>query len=341
MVGEADSDRPHHRDVAAIGGGARAERAADRARDHADRGRDHGERGVLEASLLAHGRGIAANAAPRMQRGAPRRSARTGRGLGVLGAEEPDTGCTALAEQAVWPEQPPPSAGWLVEAPPIWPPDPASGLGTSLAVGTGMTRSPLHAALFLAIAAALAGCGNPELSDDGDLIGGKADGATMALQGTREGYAVLRLLNDGEGTTFAFLDDTVALDRRAAENLIAHRDGADGVFGTADDDLFDDIEEVDGVSWVGPAALEKLRSFAELNDYLPGDNEVLGTYDGIDFTYLQAEQVLDFVNTASDIQLRDANVPSRAVTSILDAQPIASIEELAGLYWVGRARSST
>jgi len=189
----------------------------------------------------------------------------------------------------------------------------------------------------LALLCALAGCTSPGAtnSDDPDGIGGKADGATLALEGTRAGHGVLRLLNDGEGTTFAFLDDTVALDRRAAENLVAHRDGADGVFGTDDDDLFDTIAEVDGVSWVGPSALATLQEFARLNDYVPGDDERLGSYDGVDFTYLQAERVLSFANEASEAELSEASVPSRAIDSIVEARPIATVADLADLYWVG------
>jgi len=191
--------------------------------------------------------------------------------------------------------------------------------------------------LLIATLCGLVGCASPGAldGDDPDGIGGKADGATLALEGTRAGYGVLRLLNDGEGTTFAFLDDTVALDRRAAENLIAHRDGPDGVFGTADDDLFDTVAEVDAVRWVGPSALATLQEFARLNDYVPGDDQVLGTFDGVEFTYLQAERVLSFSNEASPEALSEASVPSRAVTSILDARPIPTVADLADLYWVG------
>ncbi|MCA9606596.1 MAG: hypothetical protein KC619_13415 [Myxococcales bacterium] len=180
--------------------------------------------------------------------------------------------------------------------------------------------------LLLGLVIALAGCTAPT-----------EDAATAALERTREGYAILRLLNDGETATLAFLDDDVALDRRAATNLVNHRDGWDGVFGTADDDLFDSIAEVDAVSYVGTSALEKLRRFAVENDYLPGDDELLGRYDGVDFTWSEAERVLEFVNGASEAELAEASVPSRAITSIVEARPIASVEQLAGLYWVGTA----
>ena len=152
---------------------------------------------------------------------------------------------------------------------------------------------------------------------------------------------MLRLLNDGEGTDFALLDEDAALDRRAAENLVAHRDGPDGTFGTADDDLFDTILEVDDVRWVGPSAMGKLAEFALLNDYVPGDDQVLGTFDGVELTYAEAERVLAFVNDATIDELREASVPSRAVTSITEARPVATVAVLAELYWVGPAPSST
>ena len=183
---------------------------------------------------------------------------------------------------------------------------------------------------------ALVGCAAPTaLDDDPDFIGGKADGAVLALEGTREGHGVLRLLNDGEGTTFTFLDEDVALNRRTATNLIAHRDGPDATFGTADDALFETIGEVDAVSWVGPSALERLAEFARLNDYVPGDNDELGTFDGVSFTFANGEDVLAFVNDATESELAEASVPSRAVASIFAARPIDSVRTLADLYWVG------
>jgi len=181
----------------------------------------------------------------------------------------------------------------------------------------------------------VAGCTAPLADGASDPEHGKADSVAAALEGTREGYGVLRMLNDGEGIGFTFLDDVVALDRRAAENLIAHRDGPDGIFGTRDDDLFDDIEEVDLVHWVGPSALETLARFALENDFVPGDDDVLGTFDGVEFTFAEADRVLLFANGANEEELRDAGVPSRSMASILEARPIATVKVLAELYWVG------
>ncbi len=182
--------------------------------------------------------------------------------------------------------------------------------------------------LSLFLMTALVGCvADRGLSDDEVSVG--------ALEGTREGYGVLRLLNDGEGTTFAFLDDDVALERRAAQNLIAHRDGADGIFGTRDDDLFDTIAEVDAVPYVGAAALARLVEFAQWNDYVPGDDQRLGTFDGVAFTFGEADRVLALVNDASEAELRATGIPSRAATSILATRPFVTIAALAAASQVG------
>ncbi|MEM9072200.1 MAG: proprotein convertase P-domain-containing protein, partial [Myxococcota bacterium] len=90
--------------------------------------------------------------------------------------------------------------------------------------------------------------------------------------GDRDG-ATLALLNDEE-TTFTLLDDDVGLDRRAAQNLMDTRAGADGVVGSADDVVFVSIAQVDAVSYVGPAALDLLATYALSNGY--GSEPVTG-----------------------------------------------------------------
>lgn len=93
-------------------------------------------------------------------------------------------------------------------------------------------------------------------SDGKDEVGlgsGKADDDLSDCQ-KRE---ILTYLNEGISA-----DDLQAagVHERAANNLAAHRDGADGRFGTDDDDLFDSLEEVDAVSYVGPTAFAQLGS---------------------------------------------------------------------------------
>lgn len=64
--------------------------------------------------------------------------------------------------------------------------------------------------------------------------------------------------------TYEVLDIDVALDRRAARNIVDHRNGADGQRGSGDDDLFETVDELDAIPYVGRSALQKLESFVLL-----------------------------------------------------------------------------
>src|SRR5688500_5907759 len=62
----------------------------------------------------------------------------------------------------------------------------------------------------------------------------------------QDANAVLELVSY-PGSDIGVLDDDVGLDVRAARNIAAHRAGPDGISPSADDDVFDDIAELDGV----------------------------------------------------------------------------------------------
>lgn len=78
---------------------------------------------------------------------------------------------------------------------------------------------------------------------------------------------LLMLLNDA-GTTYAVLDVDAGIDARAASNIIRHRNGYDGMYGTEDDQLFGSMREVDDVERVGPATLERLVAYAFSRGYM-------------------------------------------------------------------------
>ena len=176
-----------------------------------------------------------------------------------------------------------------------------------------------------ALVLALAGCALPPEATDTTQV--------QALS-ARQAEGVLALVND-VATDFELLDGDVALDRRAASNIIARRDGADALAGTDDDRPFESIDALDAVPYVGPSALQRLEEYAQDFGFVPTDASPHGVYDGVAFTYGEADAVLAFVNAASNEGLREGGVPTRAVTSILNARPIESMEILAGLYWVG------
>ena len=161
-------------------------------------------------------------------------------------------------------------------------------------------------------------------------------GDLAITNGTPEAIGVLTLLNSPETTT-EVLDKNAGLNIRSARNLMHHRNGWDGTLGTYDDNLFGSIEEVDSVRWVGPTAMAQLIDFAATEGYIPEGADILGTWDGVTFTVVEAALVLDYVNEASHgILDHEAGLDRRAVDSIVAAQPIATVEEPAGLYYVGR-----
>lgn len=120
----------------------------------------------------------------------------------------------------------------------------------------------------LALALAMTACvadDSPDGKDAVGLGGGKADGEELSDCQKRE---IVTLLNGG-----VTADElaTAGVHERAARELVAHRDGADAQFGTADDDLFDSLEEVDAVDYVGPTAFTQLAAAVEPHCATPPD----------------------------------------------------------------------
>jgi DNA uptake protein ComE-like DNA-binding protein len=182
-------------------------------------------------------------------------------------------------------------------------------------------RAPRIATLFVALAVSVSACVASESQPGLDAEPGVAELSVEAL-------GVLELLN-ADSTTFDLLDNEVGLDRRAARNLIDHRE-LDG--------RFDSIAEVDAVSYVGPVALSRLADYARDHGWVPAPSDRLGTFDGVDFTVGQGLLVLELVNTATEQGLADdVDLDPRAVRSIAAARPLTSMSELAGLYYVGTA----
>lgn len=71
---------------------------------------------------------------------------------------------------------------------------------------------------------------------------------------------MLKLINDQGYTDLELLDIDCGLHADAARNLLIHRDGPDGEQGTADDNLFHSLEEVDAVPQMGIWNVNKLMS---------------------------------------------------------------------------------
>jgi phosphatidylserine/phosphatidylglycerophosphate/cardiolipin synthase-like enzyme len=117
-------------------------------------------------------------------------------------------------------------------------------------------------ALLLALVTAVFGCTDVEIEDaeDASFPDGKADGGIA--EGSPEAIGVLALVNDAAETA-ASLRSGAHLTSRVAKNIASHRDGADGIAGTADDDRYDTLAELDKVPFVGPATLAALVELAK------------------------------------------------------------------------------
>jgi len=191
----------------------------------------------------------------------------------------------------------------------------------------------LDLSVLFALTTLAAGCTS---TGDVDL----ADQAGYITAGSPEEAAVLALVND-PAVDQPLLDDDVALDRRAATNIIAHRDGADTLVGTADDDLFEGIEELDAVSFVGPSALSKLLAYAQAHGYMPGTEAP--TAAELDYVTLAVANALSLtdLDDAASLDSRAANniVTWRAgldaTEGTADDRTFMSIPQLDDISYVG------
>ncbi|MEN0062138.1 MAG: nuclease A inhibitor family protein [Myxococcota bacterium] len=148
------------------------------------------------------------------------------------------------------------------------------------------------------------------------------------IDGTPEADGVIAMLNS-ESTTFDLLDGEVGLDRRAAQNLVARREGPQGRFQT--------VHDLDAVPWVGEAALQRLLDYARRAGWVRIQFRY-GRVEGVDFTTFQAWATVQLANEGSR-QVLDEQVPldRRAAGALVNGRPFATVEEVAQAFYVGPA----
>src|SRR5687768_7072900 len=126
-------------------------------------------------------------------------------------------------------------------------------------------RSLLSLALMSSLAV---GCGS-DASDASDAF------ATETIkEGSPEAMAILALVNDG-AVSAKELDVDAALSAPAARNIVNHRDGADALPSTDDDDPFGTLAELDATPAVGPATLKQLLAYAKAKGYFGQNVQVI------------------------------------------------------------------
>jgi phosphatidylserine/phosphatidylglycerophosphate/cardiolipin synthase-like enzyme len=123
------------------------------------------------------------------------------------------------------------------------------------------TWSFLKLGLITAVLSACGGAGDDGVSSD------ESDLQEIVTEGSVEALAILALVND-RAVDMAELDVDARLDKRAAQAIITHRDGADGAQRTDDDDLYETVAELDDQKFVANAAFKQLLAYATKQGYL-------------------------------------------------------------------------
>jgi hypothetical protein len=120
----------------------------------------------------------------------------------------------------------------------------------------------------------------------------------LPAEGTPLAYGMLRVANELDHTA---LDVDVALDRRAADSIIAHRAGADTLLGTADDQYVEDIAELDSLYWLGAAMLWRIQSYALIEGFAPAAVPPAACEPEVDDAIVECMRYLEIVATPEPV----------------------------------------
>jgi phosphatidylserine/phosphatidylglycerophosphate/cardiolipin synthase-like enzyme len=160
----------------------------------------------------------------------------------------------------------------------------------------------------------LAACGSGEsipAEEETELFA--PDGKADELAQECEAIQILAWLNDDD-TTLAVIKDS-GVHSRASKNIIKYRQGADEEIGTEDDEFFDDIGELDRVSWVGPRAFRQLSDAVLHRCNVEKFSQVFFSPQSYDDSYVA--RVVELVKGAK--KSIDIAMYSFRETSVLDA----------------------
>lgn len=123
---------------------------------------------------------------------------------------------------------------------------------------------------MIAVGLLLAACGNAQL-EDGLASPPELRSATDTggvSENTAEAAGVVKVAST---LSLGDLKAKVGLSATVANNIIAYRLGDDGISGTADDEVFDTLRELDAVPYVNGSVFVKFLTYARANGYVVGD----------------------------------------------------------------------
>lgn len=173
------------------------------------------------------------------------------------------------------------------------------------------------------LAVAVSGC----LADAGDDDAPSAVGGALS---TTSAQQILDLVNY-PGTDVHALDVNAGLDTRAAANIIAARNGADGLAPSADDVAFATIAQLDAIPQVGDAAFTKLAAYAVAHPAPAGE-----IVKQVAFRGWESESIVWGVNHATIVEL-DGMLEARAASLLVAKRPFSSVAQMGTVEYVGSA----
>jgi len=184
---------------------------------------------------------------------------------------------------------------------------------------------------LLCLAAAVASASLSACSaSDGESVGTGAEASSASASPSVDAASILALV-DYPDTTLTLLDATIKLDSRAARNIVAARDGVDGVCPSADDAPFATLAALEAVPYVGASAVSKLQSYALAHPAPRG-----ATVEGVTFSGWQSVAVVWGVNRATLAQL-DAFMDARAAKALVAGRPFTTVAQMGPMAYVGTA----
>ncbi len=173
------------------------------------------------------------------------------------------------------------------------------------------------------------GCAMP--SAEGPSLPGSTPPVSIA-QPSEDEIRALDFLND-PATDLRTLDHEVGVNRRGARNLIAHRNGPDGIYPSYDDDPFQTLEEIERVRYVGPVSVQMILDFARDRMVDPGV-----MVEGILFSSEDEAAVLwGLARVTVDQLTYELGIATHAAEGIVGSGPYESIVDVAAIEYVGQA----
>jgi hypothetical protein len=142
------------------------------------------------------------------------------------------------------------------------------------------------------VAVAVTACAGVDGADDAD--DGEQD-TFLAPDGKTDGNGIRENSDEAKGVLFLVNNygtdqfDAAGVARTATYYIFEHRNGPDWTLGTADDDRFDNLAELDAVAYVGPITFDKLLARARLLGFVGPDPRfwTAFAYGPVAITYAQ------------------------------------------------------